>query len=81
LELNRLDVGDHVAVQGALSASVFNGKNGPAVSLSVVADHVIAARQPPKARAHKPKTQSEDRPADRQFSRDQGRAFDNDIGF
>ncbi len=52
-ELKRLNEGDALTVQGALEAKIYDGGQGPRFSLSVVADHVLALRQPPKQREKK----------------------------
>ncbi|HLH12417.1 MAG TPA: single-stranded DNA-binding protein [Methylovirgula sp.] len=50
-ELLRLDVGDGVSAQGALKAEIYQPIGGePRVSLSIMADHVIALRQPARQR-------------------------------
>jgi single-stranded DNA-binding protein len=54
-ELMRLTDGDAVAVQGALKVDTYVASGGARkVSLSLVADHVLALRQPPKERKSKP---------------------------
>jgi single-stranded DNA-binding protein len=73
-ELMRLTEGDALSIQGAFKAELYQPDGGePRLSLSTVADHVLALRQPPRER--KPKT-SADTPA-------QGgaRAFDDSIPF
>jgi single-stranded DNA-binding protein len=53
-ELMRLGEGDVVSVQGPMKAELYTPEGGePRVSLSIVADHVLALRQPPRER--KPK--------------------------
>ena len=52
-EIDRLDEGDVVAVQGQFGAEIWNAAEGPRVSLSVTADHVLALRQPPRERKAK----------------------------
>ncbi len=50
-ELLRLQDGDALTVQGPLTASTYTGADGNAkVSLSIVATHVLAIRQPAKER-------------------------------
>jgi hypothetical protein len=53
-ELLRLREGDSLSVQGALKAELYKPEGGePKLSLSMVADHVLAVRQPPRERAAK----------------------------
>jgi hypothetical protein len=53
-ELMRLGEGDALSAQGAMKAELYRPEGGePKLSLSMVADHVLAVRQPPKER--KPK--------------------------
>lgn len=52
-ELMRLQDGDALSAQGQLSAEVFEKDGEHRVSLSLVADQVLALRQPPRQR--KPK--------------------------
>jgi single-stranded DNA-binding protein len=50
-ELMRLGDGDGVSVQGAFKAELYTPDGGePKVSLSIIADRVLALRQPPKER-------------------------------
>jgi hypothetical protein len=50
-ELLRLSEGDALAVQGPFKAELYSKDGGePKISLSVVADRVLALRQPPKER-------------------------------
>ena len=49
-ELMRLTDGDALSVQGGLKAETYDKEGATKLSLSVVADHVLALRQPPKAR-------------------------------
>jgi single-stranded DNA-binding protein len=49
-ELMRLTDGDALSVQGGLKAETYEKDGATKLSLSVVADHVLALRQPPKAR-------------------------------
>jgi single-stranded DNA-binding protein len=54
-ELLRLQDGDAVAVQGPLKAETYTANDGSTkVSLNLIADHVLALRQPPKERKSKP---------------------------
>jgi single-stranded DNA-binding protein len=53
-ELMRLTDGDNVSIQGAFKAELYQPEGGePKVSLSIIADRVLALRQPPMER--KPK--------------------------
>ncbi|MGD9656203.1 MAG: single-stranded DNA-binding protein [Methylocystis sp.] len=50
-EMMRLADGDSVSAQGALRAEIYRPDDGePRLSLSLVADHVLALRQPKKSR-------------------------------
>jgi single-stranded DNA-binding protein len=50
----RLTDGDSLSVQGAMKVELYQPEGGEArVSLSIIADHVLALRQPPKERALK----------------------------
>jgi single-stranded DNA-binding protein len=49
-ELLRLQDGDSLSIQGGLKAEVFEKNGEHRVSLSLVADQVLALRQPPKER-------------------------------
>ncbi len=49
-ELMRLTDGDAVSVQGALKIEEYEKDGQKRVSLSVIADHVLALRKPPKPR-------------------------------
>ena len=49
--LRRFTDGDAVSIQGALKAELYAKDGGePKLSLSIIADHVLALRQPPKPR-------------------------------
>jgi single-stranded DNA-binding protein len=53
-ELMRLDEGDSCCVQGAFKAELYPPEGTPPkVSLSIIADHVLALRQPPRERKAK----------------------------
>ena len=53
-ELMRLDEGDACTVQGAFKCELYQPEGGEArISLSIVADHVLALRQPPRERKAK----------------------------
>jgi single-stranded DNA-binding protein len=72
-ELMRLGDGDAVCVQGAFKAELYQPEGGePRISLSIVADRVLALRQPPKER----KSASQDAPY-----RGGAAAFDDSIPF
>lgn len=50
-ELMRLSAGDAVSAQGPMSAELYRPDDGePRLSLSLIADHVLALRQPKKSR-------------------------------
>jgi single-stranded DNA-binding protein len=50
-EIMRLAEGDSLAVQGSFRAELYTPDGGePKVSLSIIADRVLALRQPPKER-------------------------------
>jgi hypothetical protein len=56
-ELMRLTDGDAVSIQGGLKAELYAKDGGePKLSLSVLADHVLALRQPPKPRRQDERT-------------------------
>jgi single-stranded DNA-binding protein len=51
-ELLKLKGGDYVTIQGPLKAELYKPEGGESkLSLSIVADHALALRQPPKDRA------------------------------
>lgn len=53
-ELLRLSDGDALAVQGTLKVELYQPEGGePRLSLSIVADHVLALRQPQRQRERK----------------------------
>jgi single-stranded DNA-binding protein len=53
-ELLRLHEGESLTIQGSMKAELYRPEGGePKLSLSMVADHVLALRQPPKARTPK----------------------------
>jgi single-stranded DNA-binding protein len=53
-ELMRLTEGYAISAQGSLKAELYAKDGGePKISLSMVADHVLALRQPPKERKAK----------------------------
>jgi Single-strand binding protein family len=53
-ELLRLSDGDAVSAQGTLRAEAYaRPGEGPRVNLTVLAEHTLAPRQPPKKRAQK----------------------------
>jgi single-stranded DNA-binding protein len=54
-ELLRLAEGDALSAQGHLTAGLFTKDSGETkITFSIVADHVLALRQPPKERKPKP---------------------------
>jgi single-stranded DNA-binding protein len=54
-EMMRLAAGDSVSAQGAMSAEIYRPENGePRLSLSLVADQVLALRQPSRKREKQP---------------------------
>lgn len=55
-EMQRLADGDHVAVQGRLKLEIFDKDGQSRIGLTIMADHVVALRQPPKARTRKAAT-------------------------
>ena len=56
-ELLRLDDGDAISAQGSLKAEPYEKDGEHRVSLSMVADQVLALRQPPKERRAEPAPQ------------------------
>jgi single-stranded DNA-binding protein len=72
-ELMRLADGDAVSVQGSFKAELYQPDGGePKVSLSIIADRVLALRQPPKERKAA---------KDRNVPLGGARAFDDSIPF
>jgi single-stranded DNA-binding protein len=62
-ELMRLDDSDALSVQGALKAETYTASDGSIkISLSIVADHVLALRQPPRERKPKAAPPPDTRP-------------------
>ena len=60
-ELLRLQAGDSLSAQGALKAELYRPEGGePKLSLSIVADQILALKQPPKDREAKPKPPAQD---------------------
>jgi single-stranded DNA-binding protein len=49
-ELMRLDDGDAISVQGAFKADIYDKDGEKRLSLSIIADNVLALRQPAKPR-------------------------------
>jgi single-stranded DNA-binding protein len=77
-ELMRLAEGDSLAVQGSFRAELYTSGGGePKVSLSIIADRVLALRQPPRER--KPK--APEPPQDTRSHRGGAAAFDDSIPF
>jgi Single-strand binding protein family len=55
-ELMRLSDGESLSAQGSFKAEIYRPEGGePKLSLSIVADKILALRQPPKEREAKPK--------------------------
>jgi len=65
-ELMRLTDGDALSVQGALTAKTYEKDGQTKLSLSVVADHVLALRQPSKSsrQRQEPGAAKQDEPFD-----------------
>jgi single-stranded DNA-binding protein len=71
-ELMRLTDGDALSVQGALKAETYEKDGATRLSLSVVADHVLALRQPRRVKKANPETDAR---------RPEAPAFDDSIPF
>ena len=54
VELMRLGDGDALSVQGALKVETYERDGETKLSLSIVAEHVLALRQPPRQRESRP---------------------------
>ncbi len=54
-ELGRLVNGEALAIQGAMSAKRYEKNGAPKIGLSIIADHVLALRQPPRERKSAPR--------------------------
>jgi single-stranded DNA-binding protein len=78
-ELLRLNDGDGVSVQGTLRAETYEKDGSSKVGLTVMADQVLALRQPPKTRERKP-SEAKSQTTDRTFD-DRSRSFDDQIPF
>jgi single-stranded DNA-binding protein len=62
-ELSRLGDGEAVSAQGRLTAEIYTKKGESRLALGVIADCVLARRQPPKPRqSPRPKQQQNDKP-------------------
>jgi single-stranded DNA-binding protein len=60
-ELMRLSEGDSMSAQGSFKAELYKPDGGePKLSLSIIADQILALKQPPKEREAKPKTPAQD---------------------
>jgi hypothetical protein len=60
-ELLRLGDGDALSAQGNLKAELYTKDGGePKLSLSIVADQIVALKQPPKERKSKPEPHPQD---------------------
>lgn len=67
-ELARLQDGEAVAVQGPLKVETYAAADGTTkISLSIVADHILPLRSPPKKRATMAKPSPSSAPLDRVF--------------
>jgi single-stranded DNA-binding protein len=75
-ELMRLGDGDALSVQGALKVETYEKDGATKLSLSVVADHVLAQRQPPK-----PRELGGEKPPPRERGTGADRAFDDAIPY
>ena len=76
-ELLRLGDGDALSVQGALKAELYRPDGGEArLSLSLVADAVLALRQPPRERKPKATTSPREEAPDRLTHAGTGQAAD-----
>jgi single-stranded DNA-binding protein len=76
-ELMRLTDGDAVSVQGGLKAELYAKDGGePKLSLSIIANHVLALRQPPK-----PREPDSDRATPRERPAGANRDFDDAIPY
>ncbi|ACB96726.1 single-stranded DNA-binding protein [Beijerinckia indica] len=76
-EFLRLSEGDAIAVQGQFRAELYDSTNGPRISLSVVADHVLVLNQPKKKREPKPPDRKNSQPV----RYGDPRPFDDDVSF
>jgi single-stranded DNA-binding protein len=76
-ELLRLNVGDALAVQGAVRIEQYERDGETRISFSVTADSVLALRHPPRQREKK---DTKPQPSG-QSARPAARAFDDDIPF
>lgn len=76
-ELLRLDTGDGVAVQGQVKVEQYERDGETRISFSVVADAVLALRQPPRQREQKESKPVSSRKSDRRAPA----PFDDDVPF
>jgi hypothetical protein len=53
-EIDRLDAGDVVSVQGAFEATIWEGRGKPEISLKINVDRALALKSPPRTRKPKP---------------------------
>jgi single-stranded DNA-binding protein len=53
IEILRLDAGEKLAVQGVMRLEIYQKDGEPKISRTVIVDHVVTLRQPPKTRAPK----------------------------
>ncbi len=77
-ELLRLDIGDALAVQGPVKIDQYERDGEMRLSFSVVADHVLALRQPPRKRE---KAETKARPATPMQPSKAPVPFDDDLPF
>jgi single-stranded DNA-binding protein len=66
-ELMRLTDGDALSVQGELKANTYEKDRATKLSLSIIANHVLALRQPPKPRSENLSPRERSAASDRQF--------------
>jgi hypothetical protein len=45
-ELDRLEDGDRLTLQGPMSAEIYEAESGPRVNLAITAEYILALRQP-----------------------------------
>lgn len=83
-ELMRLSDGDAVSAQGALKVETYDRDGLTKVSLTIVADQVLALRQPPRERK-KPKQEDapprDTRPRNERWAGDGADVFGDDMPF
>ena len=52
-EIDRLDIGDAIAVQGAFEAIIWDGRGKPEISLKINVDRALALKPPPRVKKAK----------------------------